>query len=309
MGGVDARTIKEYDELAAAIGDTPKYNNNGEVIAVGAAHERGKVYVVWVGRVIGLFNNWGLASAMTNSFPGYILKGCTDLNEAREAWLKGPSALPTWRAPQRPRPPIPTPQESACAVSNDDGPSDSRPAVLVVPSTPLTLRMPPAALEESTALSDEADGPPPSIKAAPRTPRMPRIKGQPSGAKPIPRALTADVAPSPSTPSSPSRARDSCAIPMTLISTALSSRDGRESPELSYEQAQARKGELVFVVVRGDRPGIYFDRTTALNHAGTRPGMKVVALKSLARASWYFTQQCMKNRVGIPVVNVSDGED
>ena len=48
--------------------------------------------------------------------------------------------------------------------------------------------------------------------------------------------------------------------------------------------------------------------TTALVAAGYRPGMKVVPFKSLRRAAWYFTQQYMKYRVGVPIVDVSDEE-
>lgn len=43
-------------------------------------------------------------------------------------------------------------------------------------------------------------------------------------------------------------------------------------------------------------------RNTALFMLGTRPGMKLVVFKSLSRAAWYFVQQYMARKVGVPVV-------
>ncbi|KAJ2962746.1 hypothetical protein NUW54_g14314 [Trametes sanguinea] len=61
-----------------------------------------------------------------------------------------------------------------------------------------------------------------------------------------------------------------------------------------------------YVVVRGERPGIYFDRTTAMLMLGTSPGMKLVRFRSVKKASWYFVQEYMAGHVGVPVVVVAD---
>ncbi|KAI0730521.1 hypothetical protein C8Q76DRAFT_792676 [Earliella scabrosa] len=61
-----------------------------------------------------------------------------------------------------------------------------------------------------------------------------------------------------------------------------------------------------YVVVRGDYPGIYFDRNVALLKIGTSPGMKLVVFQSLSHASWYFVKQFMAGQVGVPVLVVND---
>ena len=58
MGKIDQAVIDDFDSLAVALGSTPKFNNQNEIIPIGARDPRGKVYVVWVGRGIGLFYNW-----------------------------------------------------------------------------------------------------------------------------------------------------------------------------------------------------------------------------------------------------------
>ena len=58
MGKIDSAVIEEFDGLASMLGLTPKFNSQNEIIPIGAKDPRGKVYVVWIGRGIGLFYNW-----------------------------------------------------------------------------------------------------------------------------------------------------------------------------------------------------------------------------------------------------------
>ncbi len=52
-------TIREYDELAAALGTTPKYNSAGQIIPIGRPEGKSAgTYAVYVGRAIGFYNNW-----------------------------------------------------------------------------------------------------------------------------------------------------------------------------------------------------------------------------------------------------------
>lgn len=56
---VSSELIQGYDELAASLGETPVLDENGEIVPIG--HPEGTrvaVYVVWVGRAVGLFHNW-----------------------------------------------------------------------------------------------------------------------------------------------------------------------------------------------------------------------------------------------------------
>lgn len=59
MSDEDAEYIKECEALARCIGDTPKYNDDGEVIPFGQIVEsKPRFYVVWRGRAVGIFGNW-----------------------------------------------------------------------------------------------------------------------------------------------------------------------------------------------------------------------------------------------------------
>lgn len=52
------RLLKECDGLALSLGITPVFNQHGLIIAIGKPEGKGRVYVVWIGRAIGLFYNW-----------------------------------------------------------------------------------------------------------------------------------------------------------------------------------------------------------------------------------------------------------
>lgn len=58
MSRVDPALIKDWNTLAAALNPTPYINAAGEIEPLGAEGPKGKTYVVWVGRAVGLFNNW-----------------------------------------------------------------------------------------------------------------------------------------------------------------------------------------------------------------------------------------------------------
>ena len=57
---VSEELILDWVEMAALLGLTPRLDANGMIVPIGKP-ERGrkkKVYVVWVGRAIGIFMNW-----------------------------------------------------------------------------------------------------------------------------------------------------------------------------------------------------------------------------------------------------------
>ncbi|KAI0653760.1 hypothetical protein C8Q70DRAFT_1059073 [Cubamyces menziesii] len=335
MGKIDSAVIEEFDGLASMLGLTPKFNSQNEIIPIGAKDPRGKVYVVWIGRGIGLFYNWGLTGAMVKGFPGAIYKSFPTLEEARQAWYGGPSVVPGW-TPPAPRPAISTPhsQSRPSKPSNAKQPKaqPADPIPTVHPPPLVHVRLPAEAAFDSdgsdSEIQDERSprtrrGLPACSDNLPPTPAMIPAgttststthasaslpMSTPTKLRPVKvdissRGVWGAGSVRPARPAASKRTTESPSSP--AISTDTS---GRESPELPYERVHVRKGEYVFVVIRGDRPGIYFDRTTALVAAGYRPGMKVVPFKSLRRAAWYFTQQYMKYRVGVPIVDVSDEE-
>ncbi|KAH9899135.1 hypothetical protein C8Q73DRAFT_787057 [Cubamyces lactineus] len=319
MGKIDQAVLDDFDSLAVALGSTPKFNNQNEIIPIGARDPRGKVYVVWIGRGIGLFYNWGLTGAMVKGFPGAMYKSFHSLEDARRGWYGGPRSVSDW-TPPAPRPAVLTP------TSKQREPEAQLHIPTPIHPPPLVhVRLPAdVAVESDSSDDDIGDDSKLSGHRAPHSASVPSLL--------TPGTVSAATIPTPpseaSTPSKPTKARP-LKVTMTAKGfwgakpaspaskrVATSSRTtadppattGRDSPELSYDRVRVRKGEYVFVVLRGDLPGIYFDRTTALVSAGCRPGMKIVPFKSLSRAAWFFTQQSTKHRVGVPVVDVSDNE-
>ena len=55
--------LQGFDNVAASLGPTPVYNEQQEIVPIGQP-EGGRVliYVVWVGRAVGLFHNWYVSS-------------------------------------------------------------------------------------------------------------------------------------------------------------------------------------------------------------------------------------------------------
>ena len=53
-----ARLLRECDELARSLGPTPKFNAQGLPEPIGMPELKYAIYVVWIGRAIGLFHNW-----------------------------------------------------------------------------------------------------------------------------------------------------------------------------------------------------------------------------------------------------------
>ncbi len=51
--------IRDYDELAASLGTTPKYNSHGQIIPIGRPEGKSSwIYSVYIGRALGFYNNW-----------------------------------------------------------------------------------------------------------------------------------------------------------------------------------------------------------------------------------------------------------
>ncbi len=61
------RLLKECDSLAHSLGVTPVFDRHGIIIAIGTMEGKGRVYVVWIGRAIGLFYNWYVRMSCSTS--------------------------------------------------------------------------------------------------------------------------------------------------------------------------------------------------------------------------------------------------
>ncbi|KAJ2984419.1 hypothetical protein NUW54_g10521 [Trametes sanguinea] len=100
---VSTSLLRDFDQTARSLGITPRLNEDGELVPIGVPEDKDFIYVVWVGRGIGLFYNWGLTLAMTCGFPGAAHKKYRGLESARQGWVQGPTRMGgTWRIP-RPR--------------------------------------------------------------------------------------------------------------------------------------------------------------------------------------------------------------
>ncbi|KAM5534233.1 hypothetical protein V8D89_012140 [Ganoderma adspersum] len=78
----------------------------------------------------------------------------------------------------------------------------------------------------------------------------------------------------------------------------------RSSPNLNTltrgRVARRNKGDPIFIVVRGERPGVYLDHEIALTAGGCSPAMKIVHFYSLKYACFYFVAEYMSGKVGVP---------
>ena len=50
--------LRDCDEVARSLGMTPRLDDQGLPIPIGPRESKGRIYVVGVGRGIGLFCNW-----------------------------------------------------------------------------------------------------------------------------------------------------------------------------------------------------------------------------------------------------------
>ncbi|KAI9061402.1 hypothetical protein FKP32DRAFT_1576053 [Trametes sanguinea] len=330
-----AATLADWDALAKSLGDTPHLDEHGLVVPLGKVEEsRPRYYVVWHGRAVGIFLNWGLAHAMVNGFKGAVYKKYRTLEGAQAGWRQGPRCWRDSWTPPSPRRAIPTPTQYAGRAVQSRG-------MVQVHLSPVSVQGPPSDDEDqywsdlspdllddarhsipppspSASSSDEEDGlpsrsPSPSVMTAtsvssgtlsPRTirtpmPSSPAISTSPMSAtraKRIKPATIRTAAPEPPTAAS----RDQSPVVKEKSATG----SGRFQPR----QVRIAPAKEAFVVVRGDRPGVYFDRTTAMFMLGTNPGMKLVRFHSYKKASWYFAQEYMAGRVGVPTI-ISESSD
>ncbi|EIW53634.1 uncharacterized protein TRAVEDRAFT_52754 [Trametes versicolor FP-101664 SS1] len=353
--------LRDFDGVARAIGESPKLDRAGNPIPIGLPEDKDAIYVVWVGRCIGLFYNWGLAQAMTCGFSGCAFKKYLSLKDALLGWFQGPiRAQGTWKVP-KPRPPIYTigpPPDPTTSPAKNDPPA---PEVDVAPQTPpsIPVDLPPESpnFEEeywgSDEDADEFHDPeePPSTPSPPASPTLVPARGvslrdyiesQKTAPPASPSIATASSFPlssmltdgtiSPNTIHTPLLASPvSLGSPLSSLhsfspkpvlhgssplrggaSTAPASADpfghgGHADPGASSLGAPPRRVRIVYVVVRGEKPGIYFDKNLALQMVGTKPGIKIVKFPSLSRAGWYFGLEYMAGRVGRPVL-AGDGK-
>ncbi|OJT12472.1 hypothetical protein TRAPUB_10980 [Trametes pubescens] len=426
----------ERDEYAAALGPTPYFDEFGNVVPIGKPEGKVRYYVVWVGRAIGIYMNWGIVSTLTCEYSGATFKKYTTLKDARLGWEQGPvSWNGKWEPPREPReackscksvaaPPVDVPTMPAYVPSRDQSPVrdpssykfHTSPQRIPI-SLPREEAEPPSSDEELYWAEDDPFVPPsPSLSSASfisgsltpgtlspgsvRTPLIPtpslaamsisspRTSGDAAGLQqpgtssaqrplglrresitrsiscgpsqrrepsPVKRstrptagtpsrtavtaaaspaagvpsrgAATAAASPTASAPSlaagapsrpagAPSRpagapSRPAGAPSRAAATTAASPVAGASSSRADKklfepDVVKVRAAKEVYVVVRGDYPGVYLDRNTAMVKLGTSPGMKLTRFTSRSVAGWYFTQQYMAGQVGVPVVVVED---
>ncbi|KAI0653951.1 hypothetical protein C8Q70DRAFT_898990, partial [Cubamyces menziesii] len=349
--------LRDYDAVARSLGMTPKLDRQGQPIPLGQKESKGWIYVVWIGRGIGLFNNWALAQAMVWGFTGATHKKYPDLESALEGWAAGPLKLQgTWQIPS-PRPAILTPSLQRVAHAHDP----AAPAPSLPPEVSLSHLNPwnangddndddnndndndeddeweyfhDAADPPATPSPPSSPTPRPQTQATPTTPsdRSPFIRGPDAfrfssmltEGTISPRTIDTPLISSPASQASPLRRAASQASSLRtpasqasppgvhmLTHPTPSGQDIRSRiyydraerllhpPDKTDPAASARK---VYVVVRGDRPGIYFSSRFALEMCGVNPGIKVVKFKSLRLACWYFVQEYMADHVGVPML-------
>ncbi|KAI9068211.1 hypothetical protein FKP32DRAFT_1562202 [Trametes sanguinea] len=330
-----AATLADWDALAKSLGDTPHLDENGLVVPLGKVEEaRPRYYVVWHGRAVGIFLNWGLTHAMVNGFKGAVYKKYQTLEGAQAGWHQGPGCWRDSWTPPSPRRAIPTPtpypgpnrsprqeQQSAgeaappeetlaaaqsrglvqvhlSSVSVEGPPSDDEDQYWSDPSPEFLddTRHPIPPPSPSASSSDEEDDLPPRSPS----PSVMTATSLSSGTL-SPRTIRTPLPSSPAVSISP--------MSVTRVKRNNSATIRTTTPELaaaaSREQSRGvpvAPAKEAFVVVRGDRPGVYFDRNTAMFMLGTNPGMKLVRFHSYKKASWYFVQEYMAGRVGVPTI-------
>ncbi|KAH9900718.1 hypothetical protein C8Q73DRAFT_637151 [Cubamyces lactineus] len=338
--------LRDCDMVAGALGVTLRLDAEGIPIPIGEKEDRGHVYVVWVGRGIGLFYNWGLTHAMVCGFSGSAHKKYNSLEGALQGWIEGPTQMAgSWRIPQ-PCPPILTERsrpEAKLPQSPDQPHRSLPPEVSVLPAKAgpraLAIAAQTWAAQSEDAFWDNHNGnsheplstssPPPS--PTPRAMPSPNVSSDSelsfcsleavrfasmlTDGTISPWTINTPPMSSPaaqsSTFSSPvgahRRAPNSLNPPKlsqpTPTSPQVHSRINDERLErLARMNALAAKDRKCYVVVRGNRPGVYFTINMALEMLGGKPSMKLVRFFSLSDACWYFVQEYMEDRVGVPVL-------
>ncbi|KAI0716931.1 hypothetical protein C8Q76DRAFT_795174 [Earliella scabrosa] len=373
--------IRDWDEIAESLGLTPVHDpDTGEIVSLGRPEgAAADFYVVWEGRAVGIFCNWGLANAMVNSFPGAAYKKFKTLQAARLAWAQGPRPDAPWQPP-RPRAARRTPgRDQLPAASSGSGavpgretarpvPAYPSPAAEVLPRPPVRVVIPRTASTDGSSSDDDywedatAYLPDAAIAAHPAnddpalSPTISSVSSLSLSSSLLtgtisPRTIDTPALPLPQLPSPVisnadiTRTRDTHPPPIrtqarpghdqsgTMTASTMDSvpvprqtkpagaqpasdtrragrsrGDGKTRTDVSksVDVVVVPKQSRYWVVVRGDSPGIYVDRNTALVMLGTSPGMKIVVFESLSRASLYFVQQYMAGNVGVPLLVVQD---
>ncbi|KAH9845985.1 hypothetical protein C2E23DRAFT_745134 [Lenzites betulinus] len=339
--------LRDLDAVARSLGRTPKLDKNGAVVPIGRMEGGEVIYVVWIGRGVGLFYNWGLTHAMTCGFPGCAFKSYKGIDNARRGWLQGPTRREGAWFPPAPRvaistPGLPPPSPPSPTLRDDlEIPPEIRFCKPLIHDVTVDYPdAPPQLYEEFWDSDGEAgriyEAEPPSSPSPPPSPlRIPwRDYIQAQGKS------TASMSPTISSVSSfplSSLLSDGTVSPYTIHTPLLTSptfkpdglgattasptgRQLQESPtsasaaakHAAHAPAQPRNQQtsapapthlrIVYVVVRGDYPGVYLSKDVTLEKLGVNPGMKIVRFDSLSRASWYFAQEFMANRVGTPIL-------
>ncbi|TFK84586.1 hypothetical protein K466DRAFT_601889 [Polyporus arcularius HHB13444] len=284
-----------YNAIALQIGRTPIYDEEGRIVPIGVPEGKSKrgfvCYIVWDGRCIGVFYNWGTVVAMTAGFTGAAFKGYRSLTEAYTGWLNGPSHTPP-RWPPLVRDAMTTHPELYVLATNDTQAADetSTPPPPPAASRPSSPPSSPASLASTATFVSARSVPSPQPLKLGRSP-------PPSHA--MPQSCSPSHIPTPSSvrSSSHSGMGNPAQPPRHLIDTPRTTTHSIASTTTSSIVVSEGRA---YAVTIGDVPGVFLDKNTAFLNAGGHPGRVVRAFPTYERAQNFYAKEEQAGRVGLP---------
>uniref|UniRef100_A0AAD7X445 Uncharacterized protein n=1 Tax=Trametes cubensis TaxID=1111947 RepID=A0AAD7X445_9APHY len=338
MSRVSPELLRDFDDVAASVGITPRLDKLGQPIPIGQKERKGEVYVVWTGRAVGLFYN------CHKKYPDY--------EAAVAGWFEGPLRhAGTWKPPA-PRPPIfnsPLRRDGRATHSPSSACDDRLPPEIRLTTTEphadtaLTIARAATSNDADVFTDKNRNGDDDDdndndygcddngcLDAGEEDDSWQLYQeARESFSTPSPQAspyvnfspMLTEGTISPRTIHTPSLS--SPALSISMLSPPRLTQPSPSSPaidkqihddrltqlahDLRYKSSITKK-RRIYVVLRGDRPGIYFKEAIALDMLGAKPGIKLVRFKSLSRAAWYFVLEYMAGRVGVPVLTLTEEE-
>nr|VWP02297.1 Putative two-component response regulator SSK1p [Ganoderma boninense] len=268
------RELDAFDAHAMSFGPLPRYNSDGTVMAVGEPYPGSRVYVVWSGRATGLFYGWDNCHAMTWRFPGNAFVGCDSLEDAQEAFVRGPPKLTeVWR--------VPAPRFAQLSPRIYDGPVD-QPTSAQRHDHPIEGGRGP---DISNIVTQDNHPPPIDI--------------------PVEHDLTTDALQRWNTQADHSHYKHH---PPSMDAVSGITYDTVSSGTIRTPGGWARntagtaateEGIVAWAVIRGVRPGVYHSRAEADAAGGGAFGRKIVGFDRKTHAYVYFVQKYMKGMIGV----------
>lgn len=324
---VSEQLCRDWDTNAVSLGLTPKVDSNGKLVPIGVPENpslpdhKKRIYVVWVGRALGLYHNWyvlllpakltvihtvnfcrGLVSTLVCGFSGNAFKAYVGLENARAAWETGPPGSKRLWTPPRPGPSKSTPGLPPLPRSHqDDEDDDFEFPEIGVPTRAPAIHVPIQPEDYQQLRDDARQAGAPTDYLYISSPALSATSLSTLSAMPSTPSWMSSGTLSPGTVASPDlalsmsdlslrerfttidaglsaggsgrgggaaptdAARSPAARSYTLTPSPVENRGGAETSGsrvlLDKKHAMRRtKGDPVYVVVRGEHPGVYFDK-------------------------------------------------